>query len=57
VIDAIRQASSREGEAPAEPFLEPATHGELRAVMGNYFAHLIGHRLRMSESLGGLAKQ
>jgi DNA repair protein RecO (recombination protein O) len=32
--------------------IDPAIHGELRAVMSNYFAHLIGHRLRMSDYLG-----
>lgn len=53
VIDVLRHVSSREGEAPAEP-IAAATHGELRAVMNNYFAHLIGHRLRMSESFVGL---
>jgi DNA repair protein RecO (recombination protein O) len=31
--------------------LDPAIRGELRAVMSHYFAHLIGHRLRMSEYL------
>lgn len=56
VIDALREAGSREGEAPAEP-IAPAIHGELRAVMNNYFAHLIGHRLRMSDSLGGSTNQ
>jgi len=32
--------------------LDPAIQGELRAVMNNYFAHLVGHRLKMSEYLG-----
>jgi len=32
--------------------LEPSIQGELRAVMNNYFAHLVGHRLKMSEYLG-----
>jgi len=32
--------------------IEPAIRGELRAIMSNYFAHLIGHRLRMSDYLG-----
>jgi DNA repair protein RecO (recombination protein O) len=36
--------------------LDPAVRGELRGVMTNYLAHLVGHRLRMSEYLGGLAK-
>jgi DNA repair protein RecO (recombination protein O) len=59
-VDVLREFSSREGEiarneAPAEPFVKPEIQGELRAVLNNYFAHLVGHRLRMSESLGGLA--
>ena len=29
--------------------------GELRAIMNNYFAHLVGHKLRMPEHLGALA--
>src|SRR5437764_1565489 len=57
VIDALREISLREGEAPAEPFFDTAIHGELRAVLNNYFAHLIGHRLRMSDSLGSSTKQ
>lgn len=32
--------------------LDPCITGELRAVMSNYFAHLVGHRLRMSSYLG-----
>jgi len=52
VIDVLRAASNDEASALA---IASATHGELRAVMNNYFAHLIGHRLRMSESLGGPA--
>lgn len=32
-----------------------AIHGELRAVMNNYFAHLVGHRLKMSDYLGSLS--
>jgi DNA repair protein RecO (recombination protein O) len=49
-IAALRQAAA-EGEL--QPLaLDPGIWGELRAVMGNYFAHLVGHRLRMSEYLG-----
>src|SRR5262245_51038694 len=33
--------------------IDQKIHGELRAVMSNYLAHQIGHRLRMSEYLGG----
>jgi DNA repair protein RecO (recombination protein O) len=56
VIDVLREASSREREAPAGLFLDAKIHGELRAVLNNYFAHLIGHRLRMSDSLGSSSK-
>lgn len=33
-----------------------AVRGELRGVMGNYLSHLLGHRPRMHELLGYLAK-
>jgi DNA repair protein RecO (recombination protein O) len=36
--------------------LDSAIRGELRAVMNNYFAHLVGRRLRMSEYLGATAR-
>jgi DNA repair protein RecO (recombination protein O) len=52
VIDVLREASNDEA---SELTIAPAIHGELRAVMNSYFAHLVGHRLRMSESLGGPA--
>jgi len=48
VVEAIRRAA--EIEDGGQPLvIEPAIRGELRAVMGNYFAHLVGHRLRISE--------
>lgn len=50
VITAMRHAAG--GEDERQPLaIDPAIRGELRAVMGNYFAHLVGHRLRMSEHL------
>jgi DNA repair protein RecO (recombination protein O) len=64
VIAALRQMSAAEAESTAgqasrgsQSTLDPMIHGELRAVMNNYFAHLIGHRLRMSEYLGALPNQ
>ena len=51
VIEALRKAT--EGQSQ----IDPAIRGELRAVMGNYFAHLLGHRLRMTEFLGALPNQ
>jgi DNA repair protein RecO (recombination protein O) len=51
VMDVLRQAT--EGEPPTvTPSVNPAISGELRAVMNNYFAHLVGHRLRLSDLLG-----
>jgi DNA repair protein RecO (recombination protein O) len=50
VIAALREASGVSNSIT----LEPAIRGELRAVMNNYFAHLLGHRLKMSEYLGAV---
>jgi DNA repair protein RecO (recombination protein O) len=58
VINVMRNVSELvtvgASEQPEQPqfTLDPAIHGELRAVMNNYFAHLVGHRLKMSEYLG-----
>jgi len=71
LLAALRQASasslaqpperagqvSSAGEAATDFAFDPAIRGELRAVMNNYFAHLIGHRLRMSEYLGAPPNQ
>lgn len=51
VIGVLRQATSGES-ATSNASLEASVQGELRAVMKNYFAHLVGHRLRMSDYLG-----
>ena len=49
-IAALKQAASAEDDE--QPLvIEPGIRGELQAVMGNYFAHLVGHRLRMTEHL------
>jgi DNA repair protein RecO (recombination protein O) len=48
VIDALRTVSESEEASQ----LDPTIRGELRAVMSKYFAHLIGHRLRLSDYLG-----
>lgn len=48
VIDALQRVT-RDGSAS---HLEPTIRGELRAVMANYLAHLVGRRLRMSSYLG-----
>src|SRR5262245_22726782 len=51
-IDALQHAVSGGNEVSELPTIAETIRGELRAVMGNYFAHLVGHRLRMSEYLG-----
>ena len=54
VITALQQAAGA-NESEMHPLaMEQTLRGELRAVMANYFAHLVGHRLRMSEYLGKL---
>jgi DNA repair protein RecO (recombination protein O) len=50
VIAALREASEESNELT----LEQGNRGELRAVMNNYFAHLLGHRLKLSEYLGAV---
>jgi DNA repair protein RecO (recombination protein O) len=53
VIAALLQMTEHEGAVnTSENQLDPKILGELRAVMSNYFAHLVGHRLRMSAYLG-----
>jgi DNA repair protein RecO (recombination protein O) len=49
VIAAMKQMTQQEGAD--QSMLDPAIQGELRAVMGNYFAHLLGHRLKTSAYL------
>jgi DNA repair protein RecO (recombination protein O) len=56
LIAALKEANGEEDEVNAFQ-IDPAIRGELRAVMSNYFAHLIGHRLRMSDYLGVLPNQ
>jgi DNA repair protein RecO (recombination protein O) len=48
---ASRGTENQTNEKNGSGMLHPAIRGELRAVMSHYFAHLIGHRLRMSEYL------
>ena len=54
VIAALTRAAEEEELDAGQPSraMEESIRGELRAVMGNYFAHLVGHRLRMSEYVG-----
>jgi DNA repair protein RecO (recombination protein O) len=58
VIRAMKTASdlvtstAAEQAGPVLLTLDATILGELRAVMNNYFAHLLGHRLKMSEYLG-----
>ena len=53
VIAALVAVTNEEPESQrTENRLNNAIAGELRAVMGNYLAHLIGHKLRLSSYLG-----
>jgi DNA repair protein RecO (recombination protein O) len=52
VIETLTQLSGGSSHS-----LAPAIAGELRAVLNNYFAHLVGHRLRMSDLLGSAKNQ
>src|SRR5262245_55668560 len=54
VLGTLRRFS---GEGINDISIDPAIRGELRAVMSNYFAHLIGHRLKMCDYLGVQQKQ
>jgi DNA repair protein RecO (recombination protein O) len=49
VIAALRQTAAAEGREIVA--IGEKIKGELRAVMSNYFAHVVGHRLRMSDYL------
>jgi DNA repair protein RecO (recombination protein O) len=56
VIEALRGATmgtAGQASSGTADELDLKIHGELRAVMSNYLAHLVGHRLRMSDYLGG----
>ena len=52
----VRFADPRDG-AWREHVLARGTYGELRGVLNNYMAHLLGHRLKMPEYLKGLANE
>ena len=52
VMETLRRTAESNGSPPRE--IEPAIRGELRAIMNNYFAHLVGRKLRMPEQLGAL---
>jgi DNA repair protein RecO (recombination protein O) len=57
VIETLRQAAgsdNSESYASETYTIDPLLRGELRAIMNNYFAHLVGHKLRMPEHLGAL---
>lgn len=48
VLNALQNAAESAGSWA----LDPNLRGELRGVMNSYFAHLVGHRLRMPAYLG-----
>src|SRR5205823_1751888 len=50
VIQALRSAGEEANSGSRVQF-DPAIQRELRAVMSNYFAHLVGHKLRLSDYL------
>jgi len=52
VIAALREASLAAEHSNGNLTFDPTIGGELRAVLNNYFAHLLGRRLKMSEYLG-----
>ena len=53
VLAALLQVTEQEpAQSEPESQLDPQILPALRAVMSNYFAHLVGHRLRMSAYLG-----
>ena len=58
VMEAMRRAAATAGQTSsgADFSIDPKYQGELRAVMANYIAHQVGHRLRTSEFLAVSAK-
>jgi DNA repair protein RecO (recombination protein O) len=48
VLRALRVFS---GDENLDAAMDPAIRGELRAVMSNYFAHVLGRRLKLSDYL------
>jgi len=53
VIERLQRAAEDDHKEHVQ--IEPALRGELRAIMNNYFAHLVGHKLRIPDLLGGLS--
>jgi DNA repair protein RecO (recombination protein O) len=52
LISALRKTTTAVDPAAEGLSIETNIQGELRAVMSNYFAHLLGRRLRMSQYMG-----
>lgn len=51
VVETLARFAEMDGEANPAPELPRAVRGELRAVLNNYLAHLVGRRLKMHEYL------
>jgi DNA repair protein RecO (recombination protein O) len=54
-LESLRCFAGEDGEPTPEADVPPAVRGELRGVVNNYLAHLVGHRPRMHKYLGTLA--
>jgi DNA repair protein RecO (recombination protein O) len=55
-IATLRRFAEAEGDDWKTLTIDERTRGELRGLWNNYLAHLVGHKLRMHEFLGSLAK-
>jgi DNA repair protein RecO (recombination protein O) len=51
VVESLLEFANANGETWQPRELPPAVRGELRGVLNNYLAHLVGHRLKMHEYL------
>lgn len=49
---ALRRLAELDGEPASDIALAPGVRGEVRGLLNNYLAHLLGHRPRMHEYLG-----
>jgi DNA repair protein RecO (recombination protein O) len=49
VVETLSRFAETDGHAQRDTELAPAVRGELRGVLNNYLAHLVGRRLKMHE--------
>jgi DNA repair protein RecO (recombination protein O) len=52
VVETLARFAETDGDAGPAPELPGGVRGELRGVLNNYLAHLVGRRLKMHEYLG-----